>query len=174
MKQQLDLRTNPPTHRVTPATSPARIVVFITAVLGLGWLGPLVDHTAGHGLGEGPGQLIWILLPVGAAMILRWKGGDGFADAALRPRHRENRPWYLFSGGFYPVVMIAAAGGGLLAGDWELDNNVLVQNEPTPWIFSPGIDSAVVIAITGLVAALFFRQLPHHINPTSPTISTTR
>lgn len=295
MHQQLTSDPGATTHPATTAPSPSRIVVFITAVLGLGWLGPLVDHTAGHGLGDGPGQLIWILLPVGTAMVLRWKGGDGFADAGLRPRHRANRPWYLLSSSFYPIAMITAAAGGLLASDWELhddwaplrfaaialvalvpftftaiaeefgwrgyltprldaagvgrltnhvivgiiwglwhlpymtvawdftdeslwtlaprivlgttvaaviygeirlrtgtvwpavimhaasnaiaagllDNNVLVQNEPTPWIFSPGIDSGVVIAITGLVAALFVRQLPRHTNPTSPSLSTT-
>ena len=35
-----------------------------------------------------------------------------------------------------------------------LDGDVLVQNDPVPWIFSPGIDGLVVIAVTGLVAAL--------------------
>ncbi len=274
-------------HRATPAPSPSRIAIYVIAVLGLGWLGPLVDHVLGHGLGEGPGQLLWVLLPVGAAAMLRWKGGDGFADAGLRPRHADNRAWYLLSSSFYPVVMTTAAIGGLLAGHWDtyddwaplrfaaialvamapftltaiaeefgwrgyltprldaagvgrianhvvvgvvwslwhlpymtvhwdftdeslwtlaprvvlgttvaavvygeirlrtgsvwpavvmhatsnaiagalLDRDVLVRSEPTPWIFSPGIDGLVVIAITVLVAALF-------MNRPSPTRST--
>ena len=62
---------DPPTHRATPAPSSTRIAIYAIAVLGLGWIGPLIDHTAGHGLGEGPGQLVWILLPIAAAMLLR-------------------------------------------------------------------------------------------------------
>lgn len=112
-----------PAHRAAPAPSPTRIVIYAAAVLGLGWLGPLVDHTAGHGIGEGPGRLIWILLPIAVATILRWKGGDGFADAGLRPSYRQNRHWYDFSSAFYPVVMLAAAGGGLLADNWDLHDN---------------------------------------------------
>lgn len=111
------------THRATPAASPTRIAIYVIAVLGLGWLGPLVDHTFGHGLGEGPGQLIWILLPAAAAMMLRWRGGDGFADAGLRPHHRRNRAWYQLSNSFYPVVMIAAIAGGVVVGDWETYDN---------------------------------------------------
>jgi len=252
------------------------------AVLGLGWLGPLVDHIAGHGLGEGPGQLIWILIPIGAATLLRWRGGDGFADAGLRPRYRQNRRWYELSSGFYAIVMLTAAAGGLAAGNWDLhddwaplrfaaialvalvpftctaiaeefgwrgyltprldaagtgrltnhvivgviwgawhlpymtvfwdftdeslwtlaprvilgttvaavvygeirlrtgtvwpavvmhaasnaiaagllDDNVLVQTEPTPWVFATGIDGLVVLAITALVAALLFTKRP--------------
>lgn len=271
----------PPTHRATPAaTSPTRIASYVVAVLALGWLGPLIDHTFGNGLGDGPGQLIWILLPITAAMALRWKGGDGFGDAGLRPRYHTNRAWYLLSSSFYPVAMIAAVAGGLLVGDWEtyddwaplrfaaialvalvpftltaiaeelgwrgyltprldaggvsrlanhvivgvvwglwhlpyvtvhwdfsdeslwtlaprvvigttiaavvygeirlrtgsvwpavithatgnaliaglLDHNVLVQTEPTPWIFTPGIDGLIVITITGLVAGLLMAQ----------------
>ena len=275
-----------PIPRVTsaPSLSPSRIAIYVIAVLGLGWLGPVVDHTFGHGLGEGPGQLLWILLPVGAATMLRWRGGEGFADAGIRRTGRSNGPWYLLSRSFYPVIMITAAIGGLLAGHWEtyddwaplrfaaialvamlpftltamaeefgwrgyltprldavgvgrlanhvivgvvwglwhlpyltlhwdftdeslwtlaprvvlgttvaavvygeirlrtgsvwpavvmhatssaiagafLDDDVLVQNEATPWIFSPGIDGLVVIATTGLVAALFMTRL----NPT--------
>ncbi len=86
------------------------------AVLGVRW--PL-DQTFGHGHGEGPGQLISILLPIGAATVLRWKAGDGFADAGLRPLHHRNRAWYLLSSSSYPVVMIAAMAGGVVVGDGE-------------------------------------------------------
>lgn len=63
-------------------------------MLGLGWLGPLVDHTVGHGLGQGPRTApLDPAPPITTAMILRRKGGDGFADAGLRARCRANRPW---------------------------------------------------------------------------------
>lgn len=299
---------DPPSRRATPGptsssptssasptspTFPTRIVIYAGVVLGLGWLGPLIDHTTGHGLGEGPGQLLWILLPVAAAMVLRWKGGDGFGDAGLRLRGRQSRSWYLLSGSFYPIVMVTAATGGLLAGHWDLhddwaplrfaaiagvalvpftltaiaeefgwrgyltprldaagvgrltnhlivgviwglwhlpymtvawdftsesrwtlalrviggttvaaviygeirlrtgtvwpavtmhaasnavaagllDNNVLTQNDPTPWLFSPGIDGVVVFAITGLVAALFVMRQQNSNRPAAPATS---
>lgn len=272
--QTIDLTTPPP--------SPRRIASYVVAVLGLGWLGPLVDHTVGSGLGEGPGQLLWILLPVGAATVLRRKGGDTFADAGLSPKYRQNRRWYEVSSAFYPIAMLAAAAGGLAANHWELhddsaplrfaaialvslvpftftaiaeefgwrgyltprldaagigrlanhvivgvvwgawhlpymtlfwdfsdeplwtlaprvilgsiaaavvygeirlrtgtvwpavvmhassnaiaagllDKNVLIQNETTPWIFSPGLDGLVVLAITALFAGLLYSNRP--------------
>ena len=64
----------------------------------------------------------------------------------------------LRTGTVWPAVVMHASSNAIAAG--LLDDNVLLQNEATPWIFSPGIDSAVLIAITGLVAALFLRQRP--------------
>lgn len=290
MQQLLD-QTNTLTHRPSPPRS--RITIYIAAVLGLGWLGPLVDYAAGNGVGQGPGQLVWILLPVVTATLLRWKGGDGFADAGLRPRHAANRPWYLLSSSFYPIVMVGAAASGVLVGDWDthdsaaplrlaaialvalvpftltaiaeefgwrgyltprldaagigrlanhivvgvvwglwhlpylalhwdftdetmwtlaprvvlgttvaaivygeirlrtgtvwpavimhacsnaiaaglLDTDVLVQRDPTPWIFSPGIDGLAVISLTGLAAFLIFGNRSGDSNSRSPQLS---
>ena len=64
-------RTSSHSGTATPAPSPARIATCVVAVLGLAWLGPLTDHAAGHGVGEGPGRLIslvpdptrWIIGP---------------------------------------------------------------------------------------------------------------
>lgn len=106
-----------------PPASPAGVTIYIMAVLMLGWLGPLIDHTVGHGLGEGPGQLVWLFLPIGAATLLRWKGGDGFADAGLRPHYRRHRGWYEFSSAFYPIVMLTAVAGGLAANHWDLHDD---------------------------------------------------
>lgn len=110
----------PTGDRSAPPASVGRIALFGVAVLALGWLGPLVDRLAGQDTGAGPGQLVWLLLPVGVATLLRWRGGDGFADAGLQPNYRANRRWYDLSSAFYPVVMLLATAGGLLAGHWEL------------------------------------------------------
>ena len=56
-------------------------------------------------------------------MLLRWKGGDGFTDAGLRPAYRQNRRWYDLSSAFYPVVMSTAAAGGLAANHFDLHDD---------------------------------------------------
>ncbi len=109
-----------PVRSPIPAASPRRIAIFIVAVLGLGWLGPVIDVAVGTDSGAGPGQLFWLLLPIGAAMLLRWRGGDGFADAGLRAHYRANRRWYDLSSAFYPIVMLTAIGGGIAVDRWEL------------------------------------------------------
>lgn len=111
--------TNPPEVR---APSFRRIGFFAAAVLGIGWLGPLIDDAVSNDAGQGPGQLLWIILPFATAMVLRWRG-DGFGDAGLRPQYRANRRWYELSSAFYPIVMMAAVAGGLAVDHWELHDN---------------------------------------------------
>jgi membrane protease YdiL (CAAX protease family) len=102
-------------------TSRRRIALFIAVVLSLGWLGPVIDRGADLADGEsGPGQLIWILAPIGAALMLRWKGGDGFDDAGLRPAYRRNRLWYELSSAFYPTIMLVAVGAGVAANHYDV------------------------------------------------------
>ena len=102
-------------------TSRRRIALFIAVVLSLGWLGPVIDRGADLADGEsGPGQLIWILAPIATALMLRWKGGDGFADAGLRPAYRQNRLWYELSSAFYPTIMLLAIGGGIAANYFDV------------------------------------------------------
>jgi len=105
----------------SPAPPPSirRLTGFTVGVLALGWVGPLIDRAVGPDDGPGPGQLLWLLLPVGLAMVLRWRGGDGFADAGLRPSERENRRWYLLSSWFAPVIMFLAVAVGVSAGQFE-------------------------------------------------------
>ncbi|MEM7322791.1 MAG: CPBP family intramembrane glutamic endopeptidase [Actinomycetota bacterium] len=107
-------------RRPGPAASPSRIAFFVAAVLGLGWLGPAIDSAVGTDTNGGPGQLLWLVLPVGVAMLLRWRAGDGFGDTGLRPHYRANRRWYDLSSAFYPVTMLTAIAGGTVVGHWEL------------------------------------------------------
>jgi membrane protease YdiL (CAAX protease family) len=111
----LDTSASPP----IPAASRRRLAVFVVAVLGLGWVGPVIDRAVGTD-GGGPGQLVWLFLPIGAAMLLRWKGGDGFADAGLRAHYRRHHRWYDVSSAFYPIAMLTAIGGGIAVGHWEI------------------------------------------------------
>jgi len=109
----------PPTE-TTEVASRRRIAIYVAAVLGLGWLGPLIDRSVETDSGGGPGRLVWLFLPIGTAMLLRWRAGDGFADAGLRPDYRANRRWYDLSSAFYPIAMLTAVGGGLAVDHWEL------------------------------------------------------
>jgi membrane protease YdiL (CAAX protease family) len=228
-------------------------------------------------------------------MILRWRAGDGFADAGLRPHYRANRRWYVLSSAFYPIARLTAIGGGIAVDHWELyddrsplrfaavaavalipftfaagaeefgwrgyltprleaagvgrlanhllvgvvweawhlpyldawdysteslwtlaprvilgttviaivygeirlrtgsvwpavmmhassnavagalvnTDNVLVQNEPAPWLFSPGVDGVVVIAISAALAAVLMLRRPARDFSTPSTDSTT-
>ncbi len=113
---------HPSDRPTSPAIRPAslgRIGIFIAGVLGLGWLGPVIDRAVGAD-GAGPGQLLWLFLPIGIAMLLRWRSDDGFADAGLSARYETNRRWYELSSAFYPIVMLTAIGGGIAVDHWEL------------------------------------------------------
>ena len=102
-----------------PAASRTRIAIFIAAVLSLGWFGPVIDRAVTDDGTAGPGQLFWLLLPLGTAMLLRWRAGDRFVDAGLRPHYRQNRRWYELSSAFYPITMLTAIGGGIAVGHWD-------------------------------------------------------
>ena len=62
----------------------------------------------------------------------------------------------LRSGSVWPAVVMHATSNAVIAG--LLDDDVLVPNESIPWIFSPGIDGAIVIATAALVAGLFMAR----------------
>lgn len=93
------------------------IAIFTVVVLSVGWIGRLIDESAGAAAGEGPGLLLWILAPVLTGLILRGLAGDGWRDSGLRPNFRANWRWYLLSAGFYPVVLAVSALIGLWTGD---------------------------------------------------------
>ncbi len=88
------------------------IVVFTLVMLSAGWLGRLLDTATGAEVGEGIGLLVWIIAPIGTAAALRFRGGDGWGDAGLKPRFRVNGVWYAVSLLLYPLILGLAFGVG--------------------------------------------------------------
>jgi membrane protease YdiL (CAAX protease family) len=74
---------------------------------------------------SGLGQLLWIVAPLGVALLLRIFGGDGWADFGLRPNFKGNGFWWLVSILIFPVVITLSVLIGVLLGGLELDGNML-------------------------------------------------
>jgi membrane protease YdiL (CAAX protease family) len=105
------------------------LVIFSVSVLGLAALARVVDPLtvppgAEPGI-SGLGQLLWIVAPLGAVLLLRIFGGDGWDDFGLRPSFRGNGFWWLASVVIFPAVITVSVLAGALLGALELDVNML-------------------------------------------------
>jgi hypothetical protein len=81
------------------------LIIFTFIVILSGWLGMLIDkiipeQPEGDSLGMG----IWLVLPLLVVIALRTFAGDGWKDAALRPRLKRNAKWYVVSFLIFPLV----------------------------------------------------------------------
>ena len=92
------------------------LVVFAILVIGVGWLGRLLDSLAGARPGEGPGVTLWIVAPLASSFLLRAFAGDGWKDLGIRPNVKGNVPWYAISILIYPVCIALSVGLGLALG----------------------------------------------------------
>ena len=96
------------------------LVVFTVVTLAAGWIGAAVDDAVGLESGQGPGMLIWILLPFLTSALLRSLGGRrGWSDFGLRPAFGGHLGSYAISILFYPAIALAVGGFGLLIGRLE-------------------------------------------------------
>ena len=103
------------------------LVIFIVLVLGVAVLAGLIEPftlppDAEPGA-SGLGQLLWIIAPLGIALLLRTFGGDGWDDFGLRPNFRGNSFWWLVSILIFPVVITVSVLLGMLLGGLTLDTN---------------------------------------------------
>lgn len=57
---------------------------------------------------ESLGMLLWLVAPASTALLLRAFGGDGWADAGLKPNFRGNGIWYVVAFLVYPVLTALA------------------------------------------------------------------
>lgn len=105
----------------TPRPDLRNAILFAFVVLSAGWLGRLLDQVADAGDGASIGQLVWILSPVATAAVLRFRTGDGWADAGLKPRFGGNGRWYAASVLFYPLVLGLTAVIGLRLDEFAVD-----------------------------------------------------
>ena len=105
------------------------LIIFTVLVLGsavlAGIIEPLTAPPGAEPGASGLGQLLWIIAPLGAMLLLRFFGGDGWDDLGLRPNFKSNGFWWLVSVLVYPVVITISVLIGALLGGIELDVNML-------------------------------------------------
>ncbi|MBP7175404.1 MAG: CPBP family intramembrane metalloprotease [Thermoclostridium sp.] len=87
------------------------IFIFSAITILCGWLGVAIDNItkqqAGGGRIDGGslGELVWLVLPLLTAFILRLLSRD-FKEGGLKLNLKQSWKWYLFSIGIYPVAGI--------------------------------------------------------------------
>lgn len=163
------------------------VAVFSAIVLASGWLGVALDRFAGggHAPGQSPGMAVWLCLPLLTAVMLRSLAGDGWSDAALRPRLGHSWRWYLISLVVFPAVsavslLVGALIGGVSLSSFEASDYVVVAAaglvpqvvknvfEEFAWrsyltsrLVTLGSRDAVIYLVVGLVWALW--HLPYYL-----------
>ena len=94
------------------------LVIFITVILAIGWIGRGLDVLMGNTPSESLGLLLWIIAPLGASLLLRAFAGDGWKDFGIKPNFKGNAAWYVIALLVYPVltalVLIIGSGLGLI------------------------------------------------------------
>lgn len=96
-------------------TTLRNLAIFTAVVLASGWIGRAVDRAAGAPDGETPGMLLWLVLPLGASLLLRAFGNDGWKDLGLRPNFSKNAFGYSVALLLFPLLtMVVLAAGSVL------------------------------------------------------------
>lgn len=81
------------------------LVIFTLVAILSGWLGVYIDTIIPSQPDEETlGMGIWLVLPLLAVIILRTFAGDGWRDAALKPRFKSNAAWYGVAFFIFPIV----------------------------------------------------------------------
>lgn len=99
------------TKEITSKRIYIEIIIFSLVTILCGWIGVAIDlvtrQQAGGGQLEGGslGELVWLVLPLLTAIILRCVSHD-FKEGGLKLNLKQSWRWYLFSIGIYPVVGI--------------------------------------------------------------------
>lgn len=86
------------------------VIIFSIVALSCGWIGRLVDLQAGTDENGSLGQLIWIMSPLMAIVIMRSWMGDGWKDFGIKPRIKGNMLLYVFSILFFPLMTAIIVG----------------------------------------------------------------
>lgn len=92
------------------------VAVFAVLAVSAGWIGHWLDLVTGGTVSEGPGQLLWIVLPVVTGLLLRRAGGDGWRDSGFRLFFAVKVKWYLFALLCYPVFTLITVFAGMVTG----------------------------------------------------------
>jgi membrane protease YdiL (CAAX protease family) len=93
------------------------LIIFAVVTLSAGWLGAFLNNaTEAPDPAQGLGTLVWLLLPMITALLLRAFGGDGWKDAGLRPHFKSAWMGYVLALLVFPLLSIVVFGLGLSAG----------------------------------------------------------
>ena len=99
-------------------TTIRNLAIFIIVVLAIGWIGRGLDVLMDNPASEGLGILLWIIMPLGASLLLRAFAGDGWKDFGIKPNFKGNASWYVVALLVYPVstacILIIGSGFGLI------------------------------------------------------------
>ena len=92
------------------------ILIFSVVAISAGWIGWGVDLLVGASHNQGPGQLLWIVMPLLTGLLLRTFTGDGWQDAGFRVALQHHAIWYPFSLVLFPFCAALTVAIGLLTG----------------------------------------------------------
>ena len=94
------------------------LTIFTIVVLSIGWIGRGLDVLMGNPSSESLGMLLWLIAPLGIALLLQAFAGDGWKDFGIKPNFKGNAAWYATALLVYPVltvlVLIIGWGVGLI------------------------------------------------------------
>lgn len=98
------------------------LIIFTLVTTSAGWLGVAVDRAIQTPASQqGPGSLLWLLLPMVTGLLLRAFGGDGWHDAGFKLNLRTGWLWYVAALSIFPIVSLLFLGLGPIVGAFSLD-----------------------------------------------------
>ena len=103
-------------HTSTHPLTLRNLTIFIVVVIASGWLGYGLDRVMDNPPTQSLGMLLWLVLPLTTALVLRAFAGDGWRDFGLWPGLARNAPWYLLSALIYPLAATIVVGLGAALG----------------------------------------------------------
>lgn len=80
-----------------------RVIIFSVSVLSAGWAGLLIDRITGSSGTNGIGILLFITVPVLAALVLRGFGKGSLRESGMNPHLIKSAVWYA-AGLIFPAV----------------------------------------------------------------------
>jgi len=93
------------------------LIIFTIATLGAGWLGLALNQAMGiQDAQQSLGILLWLVIPLLTALLLRAFGGDGWQDFGLTPHLRSGWAWYLVAALIFPLASFLTLGFGTMIG----------------------------------------------------------
>lgn len=121
---------------MNPTSSIKRnLVIYTVGALSIASMGGIVTAN-----GNEAGGLLFILSPIGMMVLLRFFGGDGWQDAGIGLKLKEQWRWYLFSVFAYPITFLIVLTVGVIIGVTKVNADI---NAALP-VFFTGFASQLI------------------------------